>query len=307
MRAGVACFCSGCLVVTTALPGQTPAAPARIVVPAATPAAVAAQLDGWFGATATIETAAAFDDRLAAQAAVLLLWDEWTLTRAAAAGAEVVALPFADAVVVIAEAGVTAVGGGLGVWEAVAVQPRWHDRLGLVAPEVDGGPWLAAMQHRLARGDRDDAGLALWTTLDARAGRLADAYAAVVADLVAGRLGAAIGPRRVLAPCVTRADEPRRWELLPAGSARRGIAVTVAGGAPERAIARALAAPDRQQALAVAAALELAPAAAGTVSVAQAQRWWLRFEAQVRGQGRGVERLAEWLDLLFGIGFLACA
>ena len=38
-----------------------------------------------------------------------------------------------------------------------------------------------------------------------------------------------------------------------------------------------------------------------------AQLWWQRFEHQVRGRGRGVEQLADWLDIVFGLAFVLCA
>lgn len=292
--------------VAAASPAQGAAAPIVVRVPAATPPSVAALLAAWHGDAVVVTATAALRDVELAEPAVLLLWDEWTLARAAAAAAPP-ELPFVDEVVLVVAPGVLTGADRTATWEQVALLPTLTDRLGIVAPDVDGAPWLAAMQDRLLRGDDEQAGIGIWTTLDARAGRLAGAYSQLQDELAGGRLSAAIGSRRQLARTVARSAAGLGIEPLPGGSVRLGIACTAAADERVRAVAAAWRTPERLRALAEAAGVDRGAAAPPALAPDVARRWWQRFELQVRGRGRGAEQLADWLDVVFGIGFLLCA
>jgi hypothetical protein len=281
--------------------------PITICVPAATPDRVGELLRGWFGDDIAVEPVAslALAAPVPAEPRIWLLWDEWTLLRAAAAGAQVLALPFREDLVFVAEPGVLAAGDAAPTWEAIAMAPALHDRLGLVAPEVDGGTWLVAMQQRLARGEGVDSGYALWTTLDARAGSIYESYATLTRDLAAGRLGAGIGPRRVFEALLRDATRLQA-QVLP-GRCARGLAVAAVAGERLRRIAAGLQQPDRLRALAAAAGVTVVDDHPAPLDPARAREWWQRFASHVRGRGRGAEQLADWLDVVFGVGFLVCA
>ncbi len=300
--------CAVALVGAASLSGQqdavaTPAV--AVVVPASMPARLGDLLAALYGDGVVVETATTIRVPVPADPRVWLLWDEWALARAVAAGVQVLAMPFRDELVLVAEPGAVPDDGVLPTWEAIAMAPALHDRLGLVGPEVDGGMWLAAMQQRLLRGDGEDAGIALWTTLDARAGRLYDDPAAVARDLAAGRLAAAIGPRRWFHDVVDRHAVPLRVAAVP-GVAWRGIAVAAGGGERARRLAADLQEPERLRALAAAVGLTVVEPRPVSLQPELARHWWQRFDTQVRGRGRGAEQLADWLDLAFGIGFLVC-
>ncbi|MBL9077681.1 MAG: hypothetical protein JNL08_09265 [Planctomycetes bacterium] len=278
--------------------------PVAVRVPAALPAAVVALLQERLGAAAAV-TAVGEPVPPSPGSAVLLGFDEWTLARADAA-VEAIALPFADTIVLVHDAAVAA-GDTAPTWESVALDPALHDRLGLAGPEVDAATWLAALRGRLGHGGGEAAGIALWTTLDARAGRLAASAAAVVDGVVSGRFAAAIGPAVWFRDLPARAGGPLRASPLSGPEVRRGVAVTASADARTRALAASLAEPQRARE--VAGWLGLGPAAGGppVVTAAAARRWWQQFEVDVRGRGRGAEQLADWLDLAFGLGFLVCA
>lgn len=284
---------------------QTP--PVTLSVPAAEPVRVHELLHAWYGDEVTIEATPAltFTRPVPAEPRLWLLWDEWTLSRAAAAGAQLLALPFADELAIVAVPGAFE-DQAAPTWEAIAMAPSLHDRLGLVAPEVDGGPWLAAMRQRLVRGEGIDQGIALWTTLDARAGRLHGSYASLLEDLGAGRLTAGIGPRRSFAAALQRAAGALRADRLP-GTCARGFAIAPMAGPRARRIADDLLLPDRMRELAAAAGLTVDARQTASLAPETARVWWQRFETHVRGRGRGAEQLADALDVVFGIGFLVVA
>jgi hypothetical protein len=315
----VAC-CLWCLLP---LPAQAPS-PVVVGVPAAVAPAVQPVLASAFGAEVRLEPIAAASASAVPGVDVYLLVDEWMLARGAGVGlyrplpegavnlpaAPVdrerrFVLPFAADYAVGIAAEVRGPIGSPVVWEALALRPELHDRLGLVLPEVDGSPWLLAMRHRLEAGDGSAAGFALWTTLDARAGVLRAGYADLLRDLAAGRLAAAVAPREVLA--ATAATQPGRLSVEPLAGpsrARFGLAIAAAGSPEALAVAAKLLQPASLRALATAAGLELAAATPDPLPAADGLAFWLRYEANVRGRGRGVERLAEWLDLGLLAAFL---
>ena len=315
----------GLAFVAPTLAGQAAAADRVVVaVPAVAAGRVTPLLREWFGDTVAVQAVAAMGSERLAAPCVLLLWDEWTLARLAAVGAlgsmpapedgnaarqgGVFVLPFGCDHGIAVDTRVLAAVAAPRSWEDLALHPDLHDRLGLVGPEVDGSPWLLAMQQRLLRGDREDAGVALWTTLDARAGTLATSYETMLADLTGGRLAAAIGPGWVLDEAVVRASGRLRLEPLAAPRRTRlGIAVAAGSVGPHLSVARRLAGSTSVDAVAEILGLAAADGAAAPLESDVARRWWLRFERDVRGRGRGAERLADLLDMLFGVLFLVCA
>ena len=321
----------GFLGTLCAWPRQTPAqaalpTPVVVSVAAAGSERVIAFLSAQFGADITVEAVASIGATPPAGPRVFLLWDEWTLARLAGAGAlrslqqeqvEVGAppmdraqpfvLPFAREYAVAVTVDVPRGAGPGRTWDELALDMAFHDRLGIVVPEVDGSPWLLAMRHRLERGEPSRAGIALWTTLDARAGRLASTYASMIEDLVGGRLAACVGPRDQLGVAVDRSAGRLRLEPLDGPQrVRFGIAVTADASPRAVDLARRLLESARIRDLAAAAGMVAVDAGPEALAAEVACAWWERFEHDVRGRGRSTERLAEWLDLVFGVLFLVC-
>lgn len=292
-------------------------APVVVAVPVAAAAGATRFLRSTFGDQVVVDATAATGTESPAGAQVLLFFDEWTLARLAAVGAlEPLAqpeswfdLPFTHELVVVGTNEVLPADRTGLDWDELALHPALHDRLGIVAPEVDGAPWLSAMQSRLLRGERADAGVAVWTTLDARAFGLASSYAQLQAGLVAGTLVGAIGPRTTMAALAEGSGGRLRLGRLGGENrARFGLAVTAAGDRAAHAVASRLRDPAIRQELAAAAGMTVAPptdapALDGPIALA----FWNRFESDVRGRGRGIERLADGLDIVFGSLFVVCA
>ncbi|HZN38031.1 MAG TPA: hypothetical protein VFD82_04465 [Planctomycetota bacterium] len=249
---------------------------------------------------------------------LLLFWDEWTLARHSASlrpiapragspAAEPFVLEFAgDYALAVATSVPTAAGPGR-AWHEIAMDEALAGRLGIVAPEVDGSPWLLAMRDRLERGEPENIGLAWWTALDARAGTLSGAYAPMLEDLIGGRLGACLGPRDLLRAAAFRSAGRVRVESIAGpNGARFGLAVTADATAPVLDAARWLADPDRVADLAAVVDMFVAGETPAALSRDIARRWWDCFQRDVRGRGRATERLADWLDLVFFVLFLVC-
>src|SRR5262245_2955758 len=110
-----------------------------------------------------VEPAPSLGDGTLAGSRVLLLWDEWTLARHSASlrsiapevagsrAAEPFVLPFiCDYALAVATSVQNAAGPGR-TWHELAMDEAFAGRLGIVAPEVDGSPWLLAMRDRLER------------------------------------------------------------------------------------------------------------------------------------------------------------
>lgn len=260
-----------------------------------------------------------------AEPCVLLFADEWSLATLAAAGALVAdaglgaglpdaareragrfALPFAVDCVVAGERAAAGDAFATAVaerraFEELALRTDLHDALGIVGPEVDGSPWLLAMREALDAGRDEAFGFAVWTTLDARAGRLGADHGAVRDAVVAGTLRAALLP----AP-LARGIPPERLAALdvrPLGRARLGVAATAGAGERVRAVARRFAGDLAPR---LAAACEVVPATGERppLDAATAAAWRSRFESTVRGRGRATEQLADGLDFAFTVAFL---
>lgn len=244
---------------------------------------------------------------------ILLAWDALALARAAsgatAAFADAVpVLPWAVELGVAIAVGTVTDAGGTIDWEELALHPALHDRLGILAPEIDGSPWLGAMESAQRHGDRDDHVIALWTTLDARCGRLLDSEDALRTGLSGGSLAAAIAPRSRLGRTV--ADSGGRLQLASLRSGDRapvGFLVANRAGVSAQRVAVRLRENALQQE--IAAALGLSPAGVGTSGEDRRRLvgLWGRFETEVRGRGRSVEAVADRLDLVFGIVFVVIA
>ena len=292
--------------VSLAVSLPMPQAPVTVRVPEALPAAVGERLAEW-GGTGWVVAVGDAGDLGPATPEVLLLWDEWTLARAAAAGGEIVALPFADRVVVAADAALLAAGEFEPTWESIALAPALHDRLGLPHAPLCGPAWPAAPRAPAGPGAAAAPRLALWAPPRARAGRACGSVAQLREGLLAGRYAAAIGPDGWFADLPTRAAGALRRMPLAGSPIRRGIAVTAGADTRTYAVATALLASEWQRDLAAAGGFGLLPPAAPSLEPAAARRWWGRYVGEVRARGRAVEELADWLDLAFGIGFLVAA
>lgn len=232
---------------------------------------------------------------------VHLLFDEWTLARVGTT----VELAWESEYAVAVASNAFADDETERDFESLALRAAIDGRLGIVAPEVDGAPWSLALREALPRRGVDGVN-ALWATIDARAGRLRDSDAALIADLRAGGLDAAIGPVTLLAPVVAENAGRLRLDRLR-GDARAalGFAIGATAGAEARAVAERLRDPAVQQAIADAAAVTLVARRTALTSTT-ALAWWEQFTTKVRGRGKSLERLADGLDLAFGLLFLVC-
>lgn len=314
----------GCGLLLAAAAAAQQAPPVVVGVPAAVAPAVTPVLAALFGAEVKVEPIVAATEKPIPGLGIYLLVDEWLLARGAAVGlfaplpelpaaprdaprdpAASFVLPFeADYAAAVAPEVAAAVGSPV-LWEVLALRPELHDRLGLVRPEVDGSPWLLAMRHSLVRRERADGGFALWTTLDARAGALRSGYGELLADLAAGRLAVAVMPRAAL-DAAARAH-PGRFGVVPLeepARARFGVAVAAAAPAGAASVAVRLLQPEALRAIAGAAGCTVAASGPAPLPAADGLSFWARFEANVRGRGRSVEQLADWLDLVLGAAFL---
>lgn len=246
---------------------------------------------------------------------VLLLQDEWTLARLAAADrlapldgtALPFVVPFSASVVLVCTDPEFAVDGADIAWDDLALRPELHDRLGLTAPEVDGGPWLSALREALRRGGSEDHGIAIWTTLDARAGRVAASVDGVLDGLRSGSFVAAVGPANWFAGAPPGRSPLRTIAVRGAVPAAYGSALFSGAPPAARAVLRRLDAPAARQSIAAAAGFVVAEISDGVIDPASAAHWWRRFDAEVRGRGRSVERIADWLDAVFAVLFLVVA
>jgi hypothetical protein len=291
---------------------------ARVVV--TVPAHRAEAVRVWLSAQRrfSVEPAASLGDGLLAGSRILLLWDEWTLARHSASlrsiapkpgstTADPFVLPFAGDYALAVAAGVRAAAGPGVAWHEIAMDDTFVERLGIVAPEVDGSPWLLAMRDRLQRGESDSIGVAWWTALDARAGTLASAYAPMLDELLGGRLSACLGPLDLLRAAVERSAGRMRLESIAGPDrARFGLAVTGDATPPVLDAARWLAEAERVAELAAVVDMSVAGETPAALPPDIARHWWERFQRDVRGRGRATERLADWLDLVFFVLFLIC-
>lgn len=229
--------------------------------------------------------------------------DEWTLSRLAHARGSAALdvgppLPFAVEYVLLAapELGPSRIR----TWEELALEPALHDRLAVPDPTLDGGPWAAMLLDAIERGAGLGGAQALWTTVDARAAAEAPTGLRGIAAVQAGRLVGVVvpaGPSLRIAEAASLARHP-----IAGHRARLGIAVTGDAG-PWR---EALAGLDEQawRRLAAAVGLEIAAAGSPPLPGDLAESLWRIHQTEVQGRGRGLEELADGLDLVFALGSL---
>lgn len=182
-------------------------------------------------------------------------------------------------------------------WERLALAGELDQRLLLLPPDRDAGPFVASMQEGMRHGRGLEPVLGLWTTLDARLLRYAESYDEVAKALrdEGGQGMAAVLPQPLLANA--RGDLASR--RLPC-AVPLGLAVIAGGDAsdPAALVARICstvvrtAVRDRVGLLDPAA--DDAEPTAETVGPALSH-----FEQRIRGQGRRVERVADVLDYVF--------
>ena len=199
-------------------------------------------------------------------------------------------------------------------WEDLALAHEMHDRLGLCPPRVDPTPWLAAMEESLLGGNGQKAGFALWTTLDARVPGYAGDYGELQEGLANGALVAAVMPRPIASQLRQRLASEGGRQLRGSGLglgtpvARIGLAVQGALDPETEALLRLLAAEPLRTDLAGKMGLEVAVSGGAGVGRAEldgpaVDRWLQHFETEVEGKGRGVEAIADALDLAFTLLF----
>lgn len=306
----------GCSLVLAQEPQTTPVV---VGVPVVFAEAVRVPLQQLFADGVTLRPLANLGVEAPADVGVFLLLDEWTLARlqasqaltpvgpseAAAVAAQPYALAWTGECAVAVGGEIAAAGLLPDTWNELALNPSYRDRLGIVAPEVDGTPWLLAMLDRLERELVDTQGKALWRTLDARAGVLQGSYGDLVTALVEGRLQVAVGLRGPLEEAAGRSSGRVRLAALKGDHAGRfGIGLSAKAPAEGAEVVRRLLLPENRQLVASAAGLAILQVPHSPLDATQASQWWTAFEATVRGRGRKVEQLADWLDLGFGAAFL---
>ena len=307
--------------VCAAAAQATSVAPVVVGVPAAFAPAVVGTLFTRFGSEVSVRPIEQLHHDPVPEVAVYLLCDEWALARLAGRGA--LQLPPArgaqwpwpkDAAARSVLPFVATYGLAVPLaqpeqpprtWEELALDPAGRDRLQLPAPEVDGAPWLLAMQQGLAQGAGVARGVATWTTLDARVGQLASSYDAVLTALVAGSEGWAVGPWPLLERAIERHPGSHRLVAMAEPRlARFGLGLQAGAGEPALAVFAHLLEPATLQALGTAVDMQVSAQGPEALDGTTALAFWERFQAVVRGRGRTVESLSDWLDLVFGVVFL---
>ena len=203
-----------------------------------------------------------------------------------------------------------------GSWEDLALAHEVHDALGLCSPRFDPTPWLAAMEESLLNGNGEVSGYALWTTLDARAPGYADGYPMLQRHLADGMLAAAVMPATAALQLQQQQGQQGGREVrssdLGVGTpvARLGVAVQGDLDAETEAVVRLLVTEPlrsrlaRQIGLGAVGSGDVGPRG-GRFEGALVERWLQHFEDKVEGKGRGIEDVADTLDLVFTLLFLA--
>lgn len=182
-------------------------------------------------------------------------------------------------------------------WERLALSGELDQRLVMLSAERDPGPWLGSMQEALRSRGGLEAAFGFWTTIDARLARYVDTYAEAVAVLDPGssEAMAAVLPL----PLAVLTSPSHAVRSLPS-PVPIGMAV-VAGGDVGAATALVLRTCSTAARTAVRERAGLADPAANDAepTAEMVGSALLHFEQRIRGQGRGVERVADVLDYVF--------
>ncbi|MGE3171898.1 MAG: hypothetical protein AB7O97_04680 [Planctomycetota bacterium] len=192
-------------------------------------------------------------------------------------------------------------------FEELALSIDLHDRIAMCPPSVDPVPWLLAMHEVRVRGLEEQAGYALWTTLDARVGAYRRDYAAVLDAMAAGAAQAAVVPRALVAA----PGWPAGWVAVP-WRTQAGIPVGLAvlGGADPVTLAAARSALDVLAAahveIGAATGLDAPGPSDPQLPPEFVDPWFAHFGGHIEGRGRRVEQVADVLDLVFS-GLFAAA
>jgi hypothetical protein len=200
-------------------------------------------------------------------------------------------------------------GGAPASLEELALLPDMTDRLGLLPAGVDEVLWLAGMEDALTRGLGEAGGYALWTTLDARAGRYARDLGELLSGFVARRILAAVVPRS-LGEAWQQEVASSPLGLADLGSAtpmaRYGVAILGEATDAVSDVAVALLQEPGRTAVGLAAGLQALPldSVLPAFDGERVERWLRHYEQKVQGKGREVEGIADMLDLVFTLGFV---
>ena len=186
-------------------------------------------------------------------------------------------------------------------WEELALSYGLGDRLRVVPPEVDRGPWLLSMHETLRRGGGDSEVFGVWTALDARIAAY-EADHAALAGAVARDQGLAV----VLpTPVAATASFSALARLPLAGALPIGLCVTEGPGKDAAfSLLLEILAPSIE--LAVRERVGLSGAGIGDAEVPPdtVDPAFAHFAQRIRGQGRHAERVADWLDFA-ALGIMA--
>lgn len=184
-------------------------------------------------------------------------------------------------------------GGPEVAWEELALSYGLGDRLRVAPPSCDRGPWLLAMHETLRRGGSDSEVFGVWTALDARIAGYEPDYAALVAAAVRDRSLAVALP----APVVATGPAAALARLPLAGALPIGLCVRDGAG-KEAAFSLLLEilAPSVEVAVREQAGLSAAGVGDAEVPLDSVEPAFSHFAQRIQGQGRHVERVADWLD-----------
>jgi hypothetical protein len=178
-------------------------------------------------------------------------------------------------------------------WEDLALSFGLGDRLRIALPSCDRGPWLLAMHETLRRGGGDNAVFGVWTAFDARIAAYEPDYASMVA--AASRdPGLAV----TLPTAIAAVGDAAKLARLPMdGALPIGLAVRDGAGKDAAfSLLLEILEPSvefsvREQALLSGPGVVDAEVPSDSVEPAFAH-----FSQRIQGQGRHVERVADWLD-----------
>ncbi len=178
-------------------------------------------------------------------------------------------------------------------WEDLALAFGLGDRLRIAPPTCDRGPWLLAMHETLRRGGGDNAVFGVWTALDARIAAYEPDYVALAAACARDSSLTVAVPTPVAAS--TSFSSLARVPL--AGALPIGLCVCDGVG-KEGAFALLLEILQPSIEVAVRERVGFVAADIGDAEVPSdsIEKAFSHFALRIQGQGRHVERVADWLD-----------